>query len=446
MSTHDQLKQPVRQLPPATAGQTGGKVFHGWWIVLVAAIGLFTSYGPILSFTFGVFLKSLSQEFGWSRAQISLAFSLSTLTLSGILPLIGKLVDRFGARKVIVPSVLFFGLGVMSFSLLSASLWHFYAIYLLLGLVGGGTTPLPYASVISHWFDKRRGLALGLAMVGLGLGTFIMPSLAQVLITHVGWRYAYILLGLMVIVIAIPVVGLFLEETPQMLGMEPDGETAAHAGAARPRSQEYGLSGREAWRTGAFWLMLGGFFLVSTGVHGCLIHLAPLLTDRGISAQNAALATSLLGGSVLLGRVGTGYLLDRFLTSSVAVCFFCGAALGIFLLLSGAAGCLAFVAAVLVGLALGAEGDLMAYGVSRYFGLHAFGEIYGYALAAFGLGAVVGPLLMGMSFDATGSYRLALTVLGGATLTAAGLMARLGSYRAWKPTVAPVVAASASKT
>jgi predicted MFS family arabinose efflux permease len=231
-----------------------------------------------------------------------------------------------------------------------------------------------------------------------------------------------------------------------MLGMEPDGETAAHAGAARPRSQEYGLSGREAWRTGAFWLMLGGFFLVSTGVHGCLIHLAPLLTDRGISAQNAALATSLLGGSVLLGRVGTGYLLDRFLTSSVAVCFFCGAALGIFLLLSGAAGCLAFVAAVLVGLGLGAEGDLMAYGVSRYFGLHAFGEIYGYALAAFGLGAVVGPLLMGMSFDATGSYRLALTVLGGATLTAAGLMARLGSYRAWKPTVAPVVAASASKT
>jgi MFS family permease len=426
-------------------GHRSGKVFYGWWVVLAAGIGSFMGPGPILSFTFGVFLKSLSQEFGWSRAQISLAFSLSTLVLSGILPFIGKLVDRFGARKVIVPSALFFGLCVMSFSLLSASLWHFYVIYLLVGIVGGGTSPLPYASVISHWFDKRRGLALGLVMVGLGLGTFITPSLAQVLITYVGWRHAYMLLGLMVIVIVIPAVGLFLKETPQMLGLEPDGETAVHAGAARPSSQEHGLSGREAWHTSTFWLMLGAFFLVSAGVHGCLIHLVPLLTDRGLSAQNAALATSLLGGAVLLGRVGTGYLLDRFLTSSVAVCFFCGATLGIFLLLSGTAGGLAFVAAILVGLGLGAEGDLMAYGVSRYFGLRAFGEIYGYAFAAFGLGAMVGPLLMGMSFDATGSYRLALGVFVAITLIAAGLMARLGPYRVWEPAAEPVVATGVSR-
>jgi MFS family permease len=426
-------------------GRRSDKVFYGWWIVLVAAIGLCASYGPIISFTFGVFLKSLSQEFGWSRAQISLAFSLSTMAASGILPFIGKLVDRFGARKVIVPSVLLFGLGVISFSLLSAPLWHFYAIYLLLGIVGGGSTPLPYARVISHWFDRRRGLALGLAMVGLGLGTFIMPSLAQVLITYMGWRYAYMLLGLMVIAIVIPAVGLFLKETPQMLGLEPDGETAIHAGVARPSNQEQGLSSREAWHTSTFWLMLGAFFLVSASVHGCLLHLVPLLTDRGLSAQNAALATSLLGGAVLLGRVGTGYLLDRFLTSSVAVCFFCGATLGIFLLLYGAAGGLAFAAAILVGLGLGAEGDLMAYGVSSYFGLRAFGEIYGYAFAAFGLGAVVGPLLMGMSFDATGSYRPALWVFVAITLIAAGLMARLGPYRVWEPAVEPVATVGVSR-
>jgi MFS family permease len=145
---------------------------------------------------------------------------------------------------------------------------------------------------------------------------------------------------------------------------------------------------------------------------------------------------------VLLGRVGTGYLLDRFLTSSVAVCFFCGSSLGIFLLWSEATGGLAFIAAILLGLGLGAEGDLMAYGVSRYFGLRAFGEIYGYAFAAFGLGAVIGPLLMGMSFDIMESYRLALGIFMAATLIAAGLMARLGPYRVWEPAVEPAIADS----
>src|SRR5262249_51342893 len=169
--------------------------FHGWWIVFVAGVGLFMGYGPIVTFTFGVFLKPLTEEFGWSRGQISLAFSFSLLVMSFTFPLVGRLVDRFGARKVIVPSVLFFGIGLMSLSLLSANLWHLYAVYVLLGLVGGGTAPIPYSNVIAHWFDKKRGLALGLAMVGLGLGTFVMPSLAQMLMTSQGWRQAYIFIG-----------------------------------------------------------------------------------------------------------------------------------------------------------------------------------------------------------------------------------------------------------
>lgn len=126
-------------------------------------------------------------------------------------------------------------------------------------------------------------------------------------------------------------------------------------------------------------------------------------------------------------------MLDRFFASSVAVCFFCATTLGVSLLWSGAAGALAFVAAVLVGLGQGAELDLIPYLVSRYFGLRAFGEIYGSAFAVFTLGGVVGPLLMGMGFDSTGSYRLALGVFAMATLTAAGLMTRLGPYRMWQP-------------
>ena len=407
--------------------QNGSAIFRGWWIVLVAAVGLSMSYGPIISFTFGVFFKPLSQEFGWNRAQVSLAFSLSLLVISVASPFVGRLVDRFGARRVIVPSVLLFGLGLLSFSLLSARLWHLYALYLSLGVVGGGTAPVPYSNVISHWFDKRRGLALGLAMVGLGLSTFIMPSLAQTLITTGGWRQAYMVIGLMVMVVAIPVVALFLTETPQMLGLAPDGETA---GLPADLWKE-GMNFHDAWHTDTFWLMVSAFFLMSACVHGCLIHLVPLLTDRGVSAQNAALATSLLGGALLLGRVGAGYLLDRFFASAVAVCFFCGAALGFILLWSGVTGSLAFAAAFLVGLGMGAEGDIIAYLVSRYFGLRAFGEIYGYAFAAFTLGGVVGPLLMGVGFDSTGSYGLVLSAFVVAALIAAGLMTRLRPYRTW---------------
>ncbi len=413
-----------------TTPQRSSKIFHGWWIILVAAIGLSMGYGPIVTFTFGVFFKPLSQEFGWSRAQVSLAFSLSLLIMSFVFPFIGRLVDRFGARRVIVPSVLLFGFGLISFSLLSATLWHLYAIYLILGIVGGGTAPVPYSNVISHWFDQRRGLALGLAMVGLGLSTFIMPSLAQTLIVTGGWRQAYLVIGLMVMVVAIPVVALFPKETPHLLGLAPDGRTVSST-AVGPDSHKEGMSLPEAWRTDTFWLMVSAFFLMSASVHGCLIHLVPLLTDRGVSAQDAALATSLLGGALLLGRVGAGYLLDRFFASAVAVCFFCGTTLGFILLWSEVTGVLAFAAAFLVGLGIGAEGDIIAYLVSRYFGLRAFGEIYGYAFAAFTLGGVVGPLLMGVGFDRTGSYGLVLSAFVVATLVAAGLMTRLGSYRTW---------------
>jgi MFS family permease len=420
-----------------TIPQTNTRLFFGWWIVFVAAIGLFMGYGPIVTFTFGVFFKPLSQEFGWSRAQVSLAFSLSLFVMSLAFPVVGRLVDRLGARKVIVPSVLLFGLGLISFALLSPRLWHLYAIYLVLGVVGGGTAPVPYSNVLAHWFDKRRGLALGVAMVGLGLGAFIMPSLAQRLIDVGGWRWAYICIGLMVMLVAIPVVALFLKETPHMLGLTPDGEPTERRTA---ETRKEGLAFLEARRTSTFWIMLGSFFLMSASVHGCLIHLVPLLTDRGISPQSAALAASLLGGALLLGRVGAGYLLDHFFASAVASTFFCGAAFGFVLLWSGMTGSLAFAAAFLVGLGMGAEGDIIAYLVSRYFGLRAFGEIYGYAFAAFTLGGVVGPLLMGVGFDTTGSYRFVLGIFVLASLSAAVLMTRLGPYRLWE--TASVAAAS----
>lgn len=413
--------------------QDARKIFYGWWIVLIAATGLSIGYGPVIVYTFGVFFKPVSEEFNWSRAETSLAFSLSLGVMVLAMPLIGRLVDRFGARKVIVPSALIFGLSLISFSLVSLGSWHFYAVYLVIGLVGAGTAPVPYNSVLSHWFDKKRGLALGLATIGIGLSTFIMPSLANALIAVQGWRTAYMLMGLLVIMLTLPVVGLFLKETPQMMGLVPDGERGTDSARETPRGLPPGISTREAWRSRTFWLMCGAFFLISASINGCLIHLVPMLTDAGVTAQTAALAASLLGGATLVGRAGTGYLPDRFFASYVAVCFFGGTGLGILLLWSGAVGVWAVVAAMLMGLGNGAEADIMAYQMSRYFGLRAFGEIYSYILAAYTLGGVVGPLLMGISFDSTGSYRLILMILLFAILISAGLMMRLGPYRTWEP-------------
>ena len=420
----------------AQTKESGNSFLYGWWIVFVAAVGLSMGYGPIVTFTFGVFFKLLNQEFGWSRGDISQAFSISLFVMSLVFPFVGRLVDRFGARKVIIPSILLFGLGLMSLSLLSANIWQLYAVYILLGLVGGGTAPVPYSNVLSHWFDKRRGLALGIAMVGLGLGAFVMPSLAQMLIVSQGWRQAYLVFGLMVMVITIPIVGLFFKETPEMVGLRPDGDVI-NPNHPNTSEQKIGLSAQEARQTHTFWILVGAFFLMSASVHGCLIHLVPLLTDRGISPQLAAGATSLFGAALLFGRVGAGYLLDHFFASSVALCFFCGTALGLLLLWSGVTGTAAFIAAFLVGLGMGAEGDIIAYLIGRYFGLRAFGEIYGYAFGAFTLGGVSGPLLMGRGFDATGSYSLGLGVFVVVTLIAAGLMTRLGPYRKWEVEVAP---------
>jgi len=391
-----------------------------------------------------VFIKPLNEEFGWSRTDISLGFSLSLLMLSIVAPVVGRLIDRFGARKVIVPSVAVFGAGVASMSLLSPSLSHFYAVYILLGVVSVGAATLPYLTVVSQWFDQQRGLALGLAMIGVGLGTFVMPALAQALIDTVGWRSAYVVLGTMVIGITIPVVGPFLKETPQLMGLQPDGVISTRPSATQHSDEPLGMTGPEAWHIITFWQVVLAFFFMSVSVHGCLIHLVPMLTDRGLSDQSAALATSLLGGALLVGRVGAGYLLDRLAAASVAIAFLAGASLGVLLLWSGAVGILAFIAAILIGLGVGAETDLMPYVVSRYFGLRAFGEILGYVLTAWGLGGVVGPFVMGVGFDATGSYSIVLLAFTVATIIAAGLMARLGPYRFWHPAAVQAHAAVAS--
>jgi MFS family permease len=416
-----QLKsQGVIGLPPTA-------FFYGWWVVAAAAVGLFWGV-PITVFSFSAFLKPLMQTFHAGRAAVSLAFTVQLVVGALSSPFAGWLVGRYGARKVILCGTAMFGAILFFNRVLSTTLLHFYFFYAALGLSVHGMGPIPYGHVVSHWFDRRRGLALGLMMIGIGSGAMIMPAFAHGLIARCGWHAAYTILGSMVVLIAIPVVAAVLKEKPEDPGLLPDG-TRAEPGAALLQANRSGLSRSEAWRSQTFWILVCAFSLVSVSVQGCLVHILAMLTDLGMAAQAAAFGASVMGAAVLIGRIGTGYLLDNFSASRLAALLFGGTAVGLGLLLISAAPAGAFVAALFVGLGLGAEVDMIAYMVSRYFGLRSFPEIYSLVFGAFALAGAFGPLIMGAGFDRTGSYRTPLIGFLLATVAATGLMKCLGPYR-----------------
>jgi MFS family permease len=398
------------------------RVTRGWVIVMTSVLGITVSFGSLVIFTFGVFLKPLSGQFGWSRAEISLAFTLTALMVAVFSPLIGRLVDRVGARKVLLPCVAVYGATFCCLALVK-SLAGLYTIYVLLGVVGNGTTQLCYARVISAWFDRRRGIALATMMTGVGAGAIGIPPLATWLIEAYGWREAYLLLGGSVFVLGMIPAALWLRETPPDVGQEN-----AELANLEKSPATAGIRGVEAARTPVFWLLLTGFFLFSVSVNGSVAHLIPILTDRGIGSNTAALAASTLGVLTLCGRLLTGLLLDRFFGSRVAGIFFGIAAIGVAILSQAHEIATAFLGAALIGLGMGAEADVMPYLISRYFGLASFSEIYGYAFTAYALAGALGPLLMGWSFDRFHSYSSALLGLAAAMLTGAAVLASLPRY------------------
>jgi MFS family permease len=417
---HDQ----ARSLRTSTTERHSRHIFYGWWVVLASAIGLFWGV-PITVYSFSVFFKPLMQEFHAGRAAVSLAFTLKLSAAALCAAPIGWLTDRYGARRVILTGTGIFGSLLLANRLFSRSIAHLYCFYVLLGFSVGGVGPIPYGSLVSHWFDRLRGLALGLTMFGIGLGAVIMPPLAQALIARFGWKTAYSILGAAALLISGPVVGCLIKESPAELGLLADGR------AAKPNTiveVAHGLKAREAWRSRDFWLMALAFTLVSASVQGCVVHMAPMLSDHNLGGQAAALGGSLIGAAVMIGRIGTGYLLDRVFAARLASILFAVAASGIALLLLGS-GPTVFAGAFFVGLGLGAEVDLMPYLTSRYFGLVDFGKVYSSVFAAFAIAGALGPLIMGAGFDRTRSYSGPLAGFLVATVLGAVLINRLGAYR-----------------
>ncbi|MCP5215627.1 MAG: MFS transporter [Pseudomonadales bacterium] len=402
--------------------QLSNKIFYGWWNVLASFIGLALSYAMFTVFVFGTFITPLEAEFGWQRGPMSLALTIANITVVFASPLLGVLVDRMGVRRVMLVSVILLGLCVASMSQLNGNIWYYYAMHLLIPFLGAGTLPLSYSRVMIAWFAKKRGIALGISLAGFGVGATIMPAIAQFIIENWGWREAYLTFAGMVLFISFPLTYFLLRETPQELGLQPDGNAspADESRAVPATDADIGLTANEAMRTRSYWLIFGSFALIGIGITSILAHLVPLLIGRGIAPATAAMCMSSLGFGLIFGRIFAGFLMDRYFAPYVAAIFLLGLFVGVVILATGTAGPIVFFAAVLVGLATGSEISEIAYIVSRYFGPKAFGQIYGVMFAAFQLGSAMGAYAMGRYFDSAGNYINALWLV--AVLVAVGIV------------------------
>ncbi|MFN0100625.1 MAG: MFS transporter [Bryobacteraceae bacterium] len=389
--------------------------YPGWRVVLAAHLGVMVSFGSLLVFTFSVFLKPLTAEFGWSREEVSRAFGIAAMAVALASPVLGRMLDRGAPRRIVLFCITVFGLAFGSLSLLTPHLWHLYTVFLVLGVVGNGTTQMGYSGAVSSWFSQRRGMALALVMAGTGIGSIVLPPLAQTLITGAGWRNAYLFLGGLVLLAGVPLTALYLRRSPAAPGLATIGAVPSTSVAA-------------ALRTRIFWILVATLFLSSIAANGAITHLAALLNDRGIAPGQAALVTSALGGASFIGRLLTGALLDRFFGPRISFLLLFIMAAGILLLAGADSWGGGMAAAILIGFGLGGEADVTPYLLSRYFGLDSFSTLYGLTWTLYAVAGAIGPVLVGRMFDLTASYTNILTLLSIPTLFSAILMLWMPRY------------------
>lgn len=396
-----------------------------WWIAGASLTAQLVGSGAINVFAFAVFLKPVATDLGIGRGVLSSALLMSTvMTAVGCLAF-GALFDRIRIRTTLMLAVTFYAVSIAAFSLLRPSLAVIYALFGLSGFFGSGQTPVGYSKLIAQWFDKDRGLAMGIIQAGVGLGGILVAQLSRSLIATFGWREGYVGLGITVFTLAFFPVAIFLREPDSAIAT-----TGTQSRAATRSVAETGPTAGEVLRTSwQFWLLAVAFFLVVVSANGPLIHAVALLSDRGISLQRATATLSAAGLAMILGRMLAGYCLDKFFGPYVAIVSVAGAMIGLGLLITPGRGLIPIAGTVLCGLGMGAEGDIVPYFVSRYFGLKAFGQIYGYLFAVFMVGVGVGPSLLGLSFDRWHSYAPMFVVFEVALFVACVLFLRLGPYR-----------------
>ena len=384
----------------------------GWRVAVASSFACMAGFGSIVIYSFGAFIKPLTAEFGWSRQTISTAFACASFTLGICSPGLGFLLDRYGPRRVILPCVVLFALAFASLAMLQNSLVQLFSTFVLIGAIGNATAQLGYTRAVSSWFRDRRGAALAVLLAGSSLGMVAVPIVSQRLLSHVGWRMSYAILGALPLLIAFPIAGLFVRERKE------DGRqhlAIPNASLAAPKSR-------------AFWILLATLFLGAMSTTGVITQLSALLTDRGIQASEAGYAVAAAGAASFAGRLATGWLLDRFFAPRVGMFLLFTTATGLYLLTTAQTLTAAIAASFLIGFSMGGEADVTPYVLARYFGLRSLGLLYGWAWTAFAIAAALGSVLLGRAFDHSGTYSGLLLLFALATFIAGTLMLAMPRY------------------
>lgn len=388
----------------------------GWRLIVAAMAGILFGVTALFFYSVGIFLKPVSQEFGWSRALTSTVSLVAAVSLAITAPLVGTLVDRFGIRAVALGSGIGLSVGFMALSHTPPVLSAYLALIALCVSLGAGASPIVYTRLINEHFAKARGTALGLSQIATGIAGALVPAMLAPFVASHGWRTGYEAMAAVV-----------LASTPLVLLLIGRHGGSRSGAIALVRSGS-GMRIRDALRDSQFYRLAAVVMLAAIGVGGLIVHLVPMLTDAGLTPAAAGRSAGMLGIAIIFARISTGILIDRIFAPLVAFWIFLVAGFGCFLLARGGVA-FAPYAALFVGLAIGAEIDLISYFVVRYFGMKDYGKIYGWLYAIFMVGTSLGPVLAGFTYDHYGNYSVGVGILGGCLVGAGILSLTLGSFR-----------------
>ena len=389
------------------------RIFHGWFVVAACFLCMLVAAG-IGWFTFPVFIKPFEDEFGWSRTQINGAIGLWAVVAGICSPLLGHWIDRLGARRIILAGVVAGGLCCLGLAEIS-SLSHLYAVLVLAAIGTTASTYVPVVSVISRWFISRRGLATSLAMVGMGLGGFIMPNAANFLIESVGWRWTYRILGITIWAILLPAVALWVHD-PERLGLKADGDDGDEEDSRDPdgAGNTDGFSARQALTMPRFWGIGAADLFIAVAFIAVEINMVVFAIDAGIKSGVAAFAYSSIHAATVVGVVAMGVAADRFNRRMLISLSYGLPAVGVLFLFGlNSAGPL-FTFAVILGLCGAGHVVLWPLVVSDCFGARAYATVMGFLSIFYTMGAAIGPPLAGYIYDTIGSYHLVFVLSVGA--------------------------------
>ncbi|GAA3999918.1 MFS transporter [Sphingomonas humi] len=388
----------------------------GWKLLLACVAGVAFGSVGIAVYSIGAFVDPLGREFGWTRTEVTAALLFSS-GLGGLAaPFIGALIERFGARPLALIGLTGVGAAFLLASRNNGSLPLFYLCFAVVATLGGGSGPISWTKAIASHFDRHRGLALAMALAGTGIIAILAPPYVTWLIERFGWRTAFVGVALLPLALALPLAVLFFKPAGDVL-------RAQTSSVERP-----GLTTGEAVRTYRFWVMLGSVLAMYLGIAGMIPNLIPALTDKGIARESAALAASAFGFSVIAGRITVGWLIDRLWAPGVAAVVLTPAAIGCLILMGDPSLALAITAAVLVGVAAGAELDLLAYLTTRYFGLRSYGKTYGLLYAGVAFAGGIGPLAFAALAERAGSYDVSFAVAAALFAIGGPAVLTLGRY------------------